>query len=129
MKMTFILFALILGCSSYNQSMSDNQFDNTTWISVVASDCIDTLKFMKSGRVLSYSCEMNYASKGSYSVKGNTLVLTVTEDSHGTSEKWSYKFVLRNERLTLISSEQLWKGKWELRKNTFDGDYVFTKVK
>lgn len=129
MKMTFILFALILGCSSSKQSMPDNKFENTTWISKVAPNCIDTLKFMRSSRVHSYSCELDYAFKGSYNVKGNTLFLTVTEDSHETPEIWRYKFVLPNEILTLLSSERLLKGKWEVQKNAIDVEYVFTKVK
>lgn len=125
----FLYVVLFIGCSPKKQINNYDKFANTIWASKVAPNCIDTLKFFKNGRLLSYSCEIEYQAKGSYTVKGDTVVAVVNEDSHGTLENWRYTYVLNNNALIPIRSEQQSKGKWILEKSNFDKTYMFKKIR
>ena len=127
MKM-IILFILIVGNYSSNSTIND-PFSNTIWVAKVGEACVDTLKFYKDNKVFSYSCELDYTFRGYYRVKGSILNVVVTDNSHGRSEKWRYKFHLRNSMLIIVSSEQLLGGQWQIQKTTFDDSYKFVKVK
>lgn len=124
--MWILLF--FLACNSNNSSLQSNQLENTIWISKISSDCVDTIKFETNKRVYYYSCEIDYTSKGSYYFKKNTIVLNINEDSHGSLEKWRYKFVLHRKILSPISSEEFLHGKWQLQKNSFDNNYMQIKM-
>lgn len=124
----FLYVILFIGCSPKREVNNSDNFTNTTWISKVAPNCVDTLKFLKNGRLSSYSCEIEFQSKGSYKIKSDTVVAIVNEDSHGTVENWRYTYVLKNEALVPIRSEQQSKGKWLLHKSSFEKNYIFKKI-
>lgn len=131
MKRKSIIFflTLFIGYNSRSQSTRHCQFNNTVWVSRITSDCIDTLRFGKYGRVRSYNCEINYTSKGTFIIEGKILVLTILEDSDETPEKWRYKYLLRNKILVPMSSEQMREGKWQKERVLFDSSYYFTRIK
>ncbi len=127
-SLSILILILFLGHSSRSQSILNNHLENTTWISRITSDCIDTLKFMKYGRANSYNCEIKYRSKGTYIVQGKAVILTIFEDSDNTPETWRYKYLLRNKLLVPISSEKKRNGKWQIEKDLFDSSYYFLRI-
>lgn len=125
----FLYVALFIGCASKHQVNNSDKLINTVWVSKVAPNCVDTLKFLKNGRLSSYSCEIEYQAKGSYTAKADTIIALVNEDSHGTVENWRYTYVLKNETLVPIRSEQQSKGKWHIEKENFEQNYMFKKIR
>ena len=112
-----------------NQVNNSDKLTNTIWVSRVAPECVDTLKFLKNGRLTSYSCEIEYQAKGNYTVKADTVIAFVNEDFHGDVENWRYTYVQKNDKLILIRSEQKFKGKWRLIKGNFEQNYTLRKIK
>lgn len=128
--MNELLFLFIFsGCISNIQVLNSEKMVNSIWVSKVADNCVDTLKFFKNRNLLSYSCEIEYNAKGSYMIKKDTIIALVNEDSNGIAEKWRYTYILKNKTLVLIKSEQNYKGKWNLEKPQIDKNYIFKKIK
>ena len=117
-------------CVIFNQNT--DSLTNTKWICTVSNSCIDTLTFIKNNRANNYSCELNYTSKGHYKRFKNIVVLTEKDDSHdedgGKTVFFRTKFILKENNLFPISSEELVNGKWKEAKMQKNKDYVFRKI-
>ncbi len=90
------------------------------WTHKIADGCIDTLQLKTHGKIIEYSCEMNYTFQGTYRLSKNTLIITEKDDSHsedgGKVEYYKAKYLIRQNALYILGNGKLNNGKWEYDK-------------
>ena len=126
--------ALFLFVQLYNTSLvvpqarSADVLANTRWECKIGGKCADRLRFKPGHKVAAYSCELGKEISGTYQQVGDTLVVHATKTGEETTERWKYKYLLRQERLKPVSTEEFVHGKWQLVRGEFDPKYIFVKA-
>jgi hypothetical protein len=114
------------GC--FSQAHYENKLISTKWIAQVSKGCIDFYVFKAKQKVLFYSCELADTTYETYKLSNDTLIIRENNLSEGNViEKWRFKFIVKNNLMYPIITEQLINKVWERQKVNANKDYIFKK--
>ena len=128
--MKYLIHLLLLSYSGcFSQAHYENKLISTKWIAPVSKGCIDFYVFKAKQKVLFYSCELADTTYGTYKLSNDTLIIRENNTSEGNViEKWRFKFIIKNDLMYPISTEQLRKRVWERQYVNANKDYIFKET-
>ena len=124
----FLIVVLMFSKSSYSQQGSKHKLIGSIWV-CKTNGCIDSLIFKSSKLVKQYRCAQDNSFNNTYTVVGDTLIITEEADAiedHFKITYYRYKYMISSNELKLFITGKFINHKWKYSR--YPLNYIFKRV-